>query len=178
MRVIAGGRNLTSMKVFADIDRSNDGIIRLTQLDYSIEEFEKVQNELSKKRKEMKDNLAHCRGLINAHKASGRGTQKVAKEVIIAMRPYEIKYENLQKEEKQLEKSLDKKRIKYREAYINKVNRTETQIKKCETEKEKLLKGNLEPKIYEIHRELEKTLDGLHLDLNEYNCKVHGSWWF
>jgi len=173
MQVITGGKILTDKKILADIDRSSDGVIRLTQLDYSIDEFKKIQDKLFEKRKEIEITLAYRRDLLDAHKASGNDTPSEAEEVIIAMRPYEIKYESLKKEEKQIEKALKNKYIKYREAYEKKANRTETQIKKCETEKEKLLKDNLKPKIYKQYLELEKALDGLYSCLDEHNFKAH-----
>jgi predicted Zn-dependent peptidase len=173
MQIIAGGRKLTYKKILADVDRSSDSIIRLTQLDYSIDEFKKIQDELFEKRKEMEITLAYRRDLLDAHKASGNDTPSAAEEVIIAMRPYGIKYESLKKEEKQIKKALKNKYIKYREAYEKKANRTETQIKKCEKEKEKLLKDNLEPKIYEQYRKLKKALDGLYSCLDEHNFKAH-----
>ena len=84
-----------------------------------------------------------------------------------------IDYKKFLYEQKKREKALKNKYIKYREAYEKKANRTETQIKKCETEREKLLKDNLKPKIYKQYLELEKALDGLYSCLDEHNFKAH-----
>ena len=179
MQVITGGKILTDKKILADIDRSSDGIIRLTQLDYSIEEFEKEHNKLAEKRKKFMDILYQIDGLQGRIvDAWGKGKDHLYNSLKRKCGKCRVEKYNLEKEVEQLEKALDKKKIKYREAYERKAARTETQIKKCETEKEALLKENLEPKAYERYRELEKTLDSLHFDLNEYNYKAHSSWRF
>jgi len=111
MQLIEGGKNLTSRKGLADIDRGSDGIIRLTQLDYSIDEFEKIQDEVLKKKERSLNLMYQIDGLWEKLVAcEEKGNVRLFNSIKKKQDKFRAKFCTLEEEIEPLEKALNQKK--------------------------------------------------------------------